>query len=149
MRPPVTAEISIQSTAKEVLSCFYDPTHLKGWWGVERSLIELKNGGLYSLAWEISDKGFKYVSSGTISQFEEGLILELENMVYFNPEKSILGPMKMSFEVFDVSEQETLLKVKQDGYQEGGDWDWYYAAVKDAWPKALEFLKSYLEGLKV
>jgi uncharacterized protein YndB with AHSA1/START domain len=147
MRPPVTAEIRILSSPKQVLSCFYDPIHLKGWWGVERSLIELKNGGLYSLAWEISEKGFKYVSSGTISRYEEDLILELENMVYFNPEKSILGPMKMSFEVTAINSRESLLRIRQDGYQEGGDWDWYYEAVKDAWPKALVYLKTYIEGL--
>jgi hypothetical protein len=39
----------------------------------------------------------------------------------------------------------TLLEVTQDGYGDGTDWDWYYEAVKGAWPVALGMLKAYLE----
>jgi len=41
----------------------------------------------------------------------------------------------------------TELYICQDGYQKGGDWDWYYEAVVQAWPKALEIIKDYLEKL--
>jgi hypothetical protein len=40
-----------------------------------------------------------------------------------------------------------MLHICQDGYQVGGDWDWYYHAVMDAWPQALKQIKSYIEKL--
>lgn len=33
----------------------------------------------------------------------------------------------------------------QDGYQYGEDWDWYYEAVKEAWPAVMKSFKAYLE----
>jgi hypothetical protein len=39
----------------------------------------------------------------------------------------------------------TSLLLIQGNYQQDKDWDWYYHAVKDAWPKVLEALKNYLE----
>jgi hypothetical protein len=40
---------------------------------------------------------------------------------------------------------ETEVYLCQDGYGEGGDWDWYYEAVKYAWSEVLKTLKEYLE----
>ena len=39
----------------------------------------------------------------------------------------------------------THVYVCQDGYQEGAEWDWYFEAVKQAWPTVLKTLKEYLE----
>ncbi|HNT20823.1 MAG TPA: hypothetical protein PKL70_10385 [Saprospiraceae bacterium] len=39
----------------------------------------------------------------------------------------------------------TELYLCQDGYRDGEDWDWYYQAVREAWPKVLVTLKQYLE----
>jgi hypothetical protein len=39
----------------------------------------------------------------------------------------------------------TKLKLVQGGYQNGDDWDWFYEAVKNAWPNVLEELKMFLE----
>ena len=54
------------------------------------------------------------------------------------------GPMKLELFAAE-NDQGTNLRLKQSGYQHGGDWDWYYEAVKAAWPVALELLKKYLE----
>jgi hypothetical protein len=40
------------------------------------------------------------------------------------------------------------LTLCQDGYQNGVDWDWYYEAVKLAWPSVAQNLKKYLEKIK-
>lgn len=42
----------------------------------------------------------------------------------------------------------TELYLCQDGYQEGSDWDWYYEAIKKAWPAVLLTLKEYLEKMR-
>ncbi len=130
---------------EKVMAAFYQPDLLKGWWGVERSLIELRPGGLYTLIWEVSKNGIGYVSTGIIKEYELNELLVIEDLVYLNPEKAPLGPMKLSIETVPRGSG-TFLTVHQTGYQQGGDWDWYYDAVKDAWPVALTGLKKYLEN---
>lgn len=141
----VEAKIEINSTLEIVLSAFTDPKKLNEWWGVERCLIQLKPQGIYSLVWKISKDGFGFISTGIIDEYIANEKLIIKNFVYFNSEKSILGPM--SFSVFVKPKGNiTELHICQDGYQKGGDWDWYYKAVREAWPKALELIKHYLEN---
>jgi uncharacterized membrane protein len=41
----------------------------------------------------------------------------------------------------------TVLNIIQSGYQQGADWDWYYEAVKKAWPAVVVQIRDYLEKL--
>src|SRR5688572_25945522 len=143
MRKVETA-IEIKRPAQDVFNAFTEPILLKGWWGVERCLVEKKQGGIYSLAWGISEKGFHYISTGIITVYQPARELLVDHFIYFNPEKEILGPTWLGIK-FEEGHDSTLVKLTQGGYQDGGDWDWFFAAVKDAWPKALETLKQYLE----
>jgi len=140
----VEAAIEIKTTPANVIRAFTDINMLRDWWSVERALIETRSGGVYTLAWNISDKGFGYISSGTIKRYQPENLLEIENFVYLNPERSILGPMTLTVKTTE-KEGGTELYLCQDGYQEGTDWDWYYEAVKKAWPAVLLTLKGYLE----
>lgn len=143
----VEASIEIKTTPANIIRAFTDINMLRIWWGVERALIETRSGGVYTLAWNISDKGFGYISSGTIRRYQPENLLELENFVYLNPERSILGPMSLIVKATR-KEGNTELYLRQDGYQEGADWDWYYEAVREAWPTVLLRLKEYLEKNK-
>lgn len=141
----VELTIFIKSTPEDIIAAFIDYNLLKHWWGVERALIEPKPGGSYTLAWNISKDGFGYVSSGVIKQYDAGKLLEISNLVYLNPEKDILGPMSFIVK----AEQKTggsEMYLCQDGYQTGGDWDWYYEVVKNAWPEVALILKTFLEN---
>ena len=140
----VILEINVASN--KIIQAFLQPEMLSEWWGVERSLIERRNGGIYTLAWQVSEKGFGYVTSGTIKNYEPDRLLEIENMIYLNPEKPIFGPMKLSVKAIKKDDR-MLAYICQDGYQKGEDWDWYYNAVSDAWPKTAQTLKNYLERL--
>lgn len=140
----VEVTIDINSEQKTIISAFTDTDKLRDWWNVEQTLINKKVGGLYTLTWNISDKGFGYVSTGTIKEYHPDKILVVENLVYLSPNKPFLGPMTLTIktkEKDDIAE----LYLCQDGYQSGADWDWYYEAVKQAWPVVLQTLKSYLE----
>lgn len=140
----VEATVCIHTTPEKAISAFTNPVMLQEWWGVEQTLIELKTGGVYTLAWQISDKGFGFVSSGSIKEHQPDKLFAVENMVYMNPEKPFLGPM--SFTVTAKPKGDTTeVYICQEGYQTGEVWDWYYQAVKDAWPAALLTLKAYLE----
>jgi len=128
-----------------VLSAFTDHDVMKAWWGVDKSLIQLYSGGQYTLAWMSGEEGFGYVSSGIVREYEKGRVLDLSDLVYLNPDKSILGPLSMRITV-EGDESKSRLQVVQGGFQTGGDWDWYYDAVDSGWSGALKQLKQYLES---
>ena len=140
----VEVAIDLNCSAQKAFNAFIDQDQLKEWWRVERSLIETKPGGVYSLAWNVTTHGFQYISTGLITVFEPGRELFIDHFVYFNPEKSILGPTYLSVKLENDSPF-TKLKLVQGGYQDGEDWNWFYKAVKNAWPKVLEDLKIFLE----
>ena len=140
------ATIEIMAKPDAVLNAFTDPQHLKNWWSVDRSLIELKKGGLYSLAWDITQYGIGYVSTGIIAEYLPACQLKISQMAYFNPQRPILGPMELLILTTPES-RSTVLSIIQSGYQSGPDWDWYHDAVKTAWPTVAKQLKNYLESL--
>jgi uncharacterized protein YndB with AHSA1/START domain len=135
------AAITILQPSVKVFEAFTNPSLLQQWWGVERCLVEQKQGGLYSLAWNISKKGIQYISTGVITVFIPGKELLIDHLVYFNPEKPILGPVYLDIR-FREEENSTHVQLVQGGYQEGKDWDWYLEAVKEAWPRVLLDLKN-------
>ncbi len=140
----VEVNIRIDTKPQNVIEAFTNPTMLKEWWGVEKTLIELRQGGLYTLAWNISEDGIGYVSTGIINQYEPNGVLEISNFVYLTPDKSFLGPMRLIVQAVECN-RESDVYLCQDGYRTGGDWGWYYDAVKGAWPLVMENFKNYLE----
>jgi hypothetical protein len=141
----VETALSIKTKPQVILDAFLKADLLKEWWGVERCLVEPEIGGVYTLAWGISDNGFNYLMTGIIQKYIKKSKLKIENLVYLNPEKKILGPMTLSIDLLDKG-GECVIILKQDGYESGDDWDWYYDAVKKAWPETLLGLKNYLEN---
>ena len=144
----VEVTTSINNSPANIIGAFMDPDMLREWWGVERSLIEKRPNGLYTLAWNIGEQGFGYVSSGIIKEYRPESSLIIENFVYMNPERPFLGPMALTIEAKDKGGK-TELYLCQDGYREGEDWDWYYNAVKQAWPAVVQNLKDFLEKRKI
>jgi len=140
----VESSIRISVRPEKVLDAFLQIEHLRGWWGVDRCLVEPKAGGVWACAWERSNAGYKYVGTGIIARYEKGRSLRIEKMTYFNPDHPILGPLTLTITV-GVIGGNSLVSVLQDGYGRGADWDWYYEAVVDSWPTALKMLKEYLE----
>ena len=142
----VEAAILIHSTPERVIAAFLEEYDLKGWWGVQRCLVEKKVNGTWAVAWEISDSGIKYISTGVITEYNPHSHLAVSHLVYVNPDRQILGPMKLELFAETTADSATRLQLIQSGYQQDGDWDWYFEAVKNTWPFALELLKKYLEA---
>ncbi len=143
----VESFVQIKCEPSRAIAAFLDEKDLQGWWGVQRCLVEKKLNGTWTTAWEISEAGIKYISSGVITAYNPNSHLEISNLVYLNPDREILGPMKLELFAEENDDVGTNLRLIQSGYQQGGDWDWYYEAVKAAWPVALGLLKEYLEGI--
>lgn len=140
----VKASIEINIPSRDVLDIFLRQEHLKAWWNVSCSLIELKKGGLYSLAWK-NNECLEYVSTGIIAEYLPGCQLKIEKLIYMNPQRKILGPMELLVLTTPEKNTATELTVIQSGYQYGDDWNWLYEAVQKAWPVVLKKIKSYLE----
>jgi hypothetical protein len=37
------------------------------------------------------------------------------------------------------------MTIRQEGYKDGPDWNWYYDSVGAAWPEVTQFVKRYAE----
>jgi uncharacterized protein YndB with AHSA1/START domain len=135
---------NIKAKPEAVIAAFTDAEMLREWWGVQRTFIDKRPGGLYLLAWNISDQGFGFISTGTIKEYQDDTAFTVDNFVYLHPDKPILGCMTLTVKVREKN-NETELYLCQDGYQNGTEWDWYYEAVKQAWPTVIKTLKNYLE----
>jgi len=146
MQKFVTSEIRLRADASTILNCLLDLKHLKAWWGVDSCFIEPKDGGLYALTWLRTFEGIKFISTGRIKFYNPRTHLHLEDMLYINSEKPILGPFTINYDIEEKNGYSTL-RVRQGGFQKGGEWDWYYQAVLDGWPQALVMLKTYIEKL--
>ena len=142
----VSARITVPGTTTRSLTAFLDAADLQAWWGVDRALVEPREGGLYILTWGSTDHGFRYVTTGIIGLYRPGHSLRIDQYAYLSPARPILGPMRLTVQVHE-GEGETHLDVIQDGYRDGTDWNWYYDAVHKAWPIALRDLRSYLTGV--
>jgi len=145
----VEASIDLDLAPQEVLDVFIKQEHLKAWWGVDRSLIELKRGGLYSLVWQNRESCVDYVSTGIIEEYLPACQLKVRDLVYINPLRSILGPMELLVMTTPNDDHTTQLTVIQSGYQYGEDWDWLYEVVLKAWPDVLVQVKKYLQTISV
>ena len=141
----VQAEIAMRASPGDAIAAFLAPAALRDWWGVEQCLVEPRPGGVYVLAWGLSEAGAQYVISGQVSALEPNALLRIEKLTYLSPGRDILGPMRLVVEARPAEDGRTLLRVTQDGYRSGGDWDWYFAAVQEAWPKALQEVARYVE----
>jgi uncharacterized protein YndB with AHSA1/START domain len=142
----VESSVVIAKPPGLVLNAFTDMNHLKNWWGVERSFIDLKRGGLYSLVWKITDDAIGFVTTGIVGEYLPACQLKIESLVYFNPRRPIFGPMELLV-LTTPEEIGTTLTVVQSGYKNGPDWDWYYNVVKEAWPAVVLKIKDYLERI--
>lgn len=141
----VEVSIPIKAKPKDIISAFTDYKMLSEWWHVEKALIITEEGGLYTLAWNITENGFGYVSTGIIKKYNPETELVVTDFVYLNPEKTLLGPMELSITATERSGI-TDVYLCQSGYQSGKDWDWYYEAVKTAWPTLMKEFKEYMEN---
>lgn len=140
----VEVSIIIDRPPSLVMSLFTELRHLRNWWNVDRALIDLRNGGVYTLVWGISGEAMNYVSTGIIGEYMSDYQLRINQWLYLNPQRQILGPMELSI-IATPENGKTSLTIVQSGYQQGGDWDWYYDAVTIAWPQLITVIKDYAE----
>lgn len=139
----VTAAIPIKATSEEIIGAFLDPAWLRQWWGVARSMVQARRGGIWALAWDLSERGYQTTRTGVISRLGPYL-LQIDSLVVFFASRKILGPLSLKLNC-SPDHNTTRVEIKESGYQEGGDWDWFYSAVQKKWDDSLVALKHFLE----
>lgn len=141
----VSCSVHIRASAEQVWRAFLDPEQMKQWWGTAPGLVEERKGGVWALAWGNAEQGYRNVVSGVLRVYHPGKRMRIDPLVYFNPERPVLGPMRLTISVRE-KDGRTRVSVRQEGYGEGPDWDWYYEAVVQGWKETLANLKQFLEG---
>jgi uncharacterized protein YndB with AHSA1/START domain len=140
----VQAAIIIHASPRNTLEAFTNLKAMQDWWKVESGIVELQTMGLWAMAWGASERGNEYVVTAYIASYNPDSHLYLNNYVYFSPGRMPLGSMQLFIDV-QSHESGTFLSVRQAGYREGVDWDWYYESVKAAWVHVLEIVKQFVE----
>ena len=51
----VEVKINIRTSPEKVIAAFTNPDMLKASWFVEKTLIEKKSGGVYTLTWNVTE----------------------------------------------------------------------------------------------
>lgn len=142
----VEGEIEITCKPDAVTTAFTDVNALRQWWGVKQGLVDARKGGVWSCTWDVPVEGFGFVIlAGRIRSLSAGEHLHIEDLLYFNKEHPVLGPMRILLDV-ELTDAGSRVKVRQDGYGKDSDWDWYYQLVVKNWPRALGKLKEHLES---
>lgn len=139
------ASTTISAPPQIVLQQFLSVPAMCAWWGATRGLVEPMPGGAWAMAWEAPGEGFRHVSTAIVADLHPAERLVLEGCLYFHPERPVFGPMRIEIRSEGL-EMGTLLRVRQEGFGAGPDWDWYYGEVVKGWPSALEAVKRSLEA---
>jgi len=146
MKRSIVTEVRIRCSSEKIIEALVNIDMLKEWWGVNRGFIQKKDGGLYTLTWMHSDDGIKFITTGRINLYNFRSHLYLEDLLYLNYEKQILGPFSIKYDVVSKGNY-SVLTVVQNGFKKGGEWDWLYDVSIEGWGQALAMLKSYLERI--
>lgn len=95
----VETTVRVEAPPETLIRAFIDVKAMGQWWGVDRGLVEPREGGAWALAWERSLGGFRYVTTGRIMSLDPGRRICIAELVYFSPERPVLGPMTLTVEV--------------------------------------------------
>jgi uncharacterized protein YndB with AHSA1/START domain len=139
----VETEKHISTSADKVLLAFLDEDHLKAWWKVSRALVEPKNGGVWSIAWDDwGTEKTQHTWTGVIEELTPNRLL-IGQLVMNEPGMPLLGPMQIEISVIP-SGSGTLLSVSHRGYRYGEHWDTLYEMVVQGWDHVLGDLETWM-----
>ena len=134
----------ISAAPEEVLIAFVDDGDLKAWWKVTRSLVEQKQGGIWSITWD--DWGEEKTHHAWIGVIEEITPnrLQVGHLVMIEPDMPLLGPMQLEISV-KPADGGTSLTVSHRGYKYGNHWDTIYDMVVNGWDHVLGDMEAWVQ----
>jgi uncharacterized protein YndB with AHSA1/START domain len=134
----------ISASPEEVLNAFLDDGDLKAWWKVSRSLVEQKEGGIWSITWDDwGEEKTQHAWIGVIEEITPDRVL-VGHLVMIEPDMPLFGPMQVEISV-KPADQGTALTVSHRGYQYGEHWDKIYELVVNGWDHVLGDLEAWVQ----
>ncbi len=138
----VEATNTIPASPDQVLQAFLVDDDLKAWWKVSRTLVEQKQGGIWSVTWD--DWGQDKTQHAWIGVIEELTPdrLVVGHLVMIEPDMPLLGPMQLEITVKPAGSG-SALTVSHRGYGYGEHWDSIYDAVVQGWAHVLGDMEAW------
>jgi len=140
----VRVEMDIVAPPERVVGAFLDVEALRAWWGVEKGLVEPREGGVWALAWGVTPGGIASAAVGVVERVEERELV-IGHVVFLSAERPFLGPTRIRVSVRKKSDVSSVA-LTEEGYGEGPEWERTLAESRQGWPSALRELKTWLEG---
>jgi uncharacterized protein YndB with AHSA1/START domain len=134
----------ISASPAEVLDAFIDDGDLKAWWKVSRSLVERKEGGIWSITWDDwGEEKTQHAWIGVIEEITPDRLL-VGHLVMIEPDLPLFGPMQLEISV-KPADGGTAVTVSHRGYQYGEHWDTIYDLVVNGWDHVLGDMESWVQ----
>ena len=145
-----THSLSIAAPPAAVLDAFFDQEALSAWWNVTRSLCVARPLGSYAVEWTPTEWRDDILGRlggafrGTVIEFKPGREFFIADAFWLPPDGEPIGPM--AFEArCSVAGRQTVLYVRQSGWEQSPRWTRYYDILGTGFTLALEELKRYVE----
>jgi uncharacterized protein YndB with AHSA1/START domain len=146
-----THRLSLEASPAAVLDAFFDPDALAAWWRVTRSLCNPRPLGGYSLEWESTEWQDDTLGRlggafrGTVIEFKKGREFFVADAYWLPPDGEPIGPMALEARC-SLRGYQTILDVRQSGWEDSKRWSRYYEILSTGFPLALDELKAYVES---
>ncbi|MDX1403312.1 MAG: SRPBCC domain-containing protein [Woeseiaceae bacterium] len=132
----------IPATPQQVLDAFLDDGGLKAWWKVSRSLVERKQGGIWSITWDDwGEDKTQHAWVGEIDELTSDRIV-IGRLLMIEPDMPLFGPLQLEIRAEPV-DGGTSLTVLHRGYQYGDHWDRIYELVVNGWDHVLGDMQTW------
>ena len=139
----VEATMNISTSPEIVLEAFLDEGDLKAWWKVSRTLVEQREGGIWSITWDNwGEEKTQHAWTGVIEELTADRLV-IGKLVMMEPDMPLLGPMQLEINV-KPAEGGTSVTVSHRGYQYGDHWDKIYDMVVNGWDHVLDDLETWV-----
>jgi uncharacterized protein YndB with AHSA1/START domain len=146
-----THSLTINAPPAVVLDAFFDQEALAEWWQVTRSLCVPRPLGVYAVEWDATEWRDEVLGrlggafKGTVIEFKPGREFFVADAYWLPPDGDPIGPM--AFEVTcSLVSVNTVLHVRQSGFEESTRWARYYDVISTGLTVALDKLKRHVEG---
>ncbi len=134
----------ISASPDEVLEAFLDEGDLEAWWKVSRSLVERKQGGIWSITWDDwGEEKTHHAWIGVIEELTTNRLL-VGHLVMIEPDMPLFGPMQLEISVKPTG-RGTSLTVSHRGYRDGEHWDKIYQLVVNGWDHVLGDMEAWAQ----
>ena len=140
----VDTEVVISASPENVMQAFLNGDELKGWWKVSRSLVEPKQGGIWSITWDNwGPEKTQHAWIGVVDEIEPDRLV-IGHLVMIEPDMPLLGPMQLEISV-KPAEGGTSLRLSHRGYRYGDHWDSMYEIVVTGWDHVLGDMEAWFQ----